>query len=200
MSLWVCLWGFISMMLIAVGRAAHCGCHHSLAGIPDCISRGRVKWQHVLICLCYNHLLQTSATFTSHPWWTVPLIWEPRQSLQFLLLGYFITATGKEGQTGCSTSKETYKHTCTHAEYVVLGLWGRQVWWPSGGQSDSLLVFITTQSTFLEVMESMTCSKSVQRTESNEWVIPSEVWSPKIVAFCLVSTLSCRSFWAYTLG
>lgn len=96
MSLWAGLGGFTSILLIMVGRAAHCECYHSLAGIP--VDEGSSR-STVLICQCCNHPLQTSATFTSHSCRTVSLIWEPRQSLKLLLLGYFITATGKEAKT-----------------------------------------------------------------------------------------------------
>lgn len=47
-SLWACLWGFISMTLIEVGRPAHSGCHHSLAEILDCIVEKGVEPQYAL--------------------------------------------------------------------------------------------------------------------------------------------------------
>lgn len=39
MSVWACLWGIVLIVLSKVGRPAHCGWCHSLAGSLDCISR-----------------------------------------------------------------------------------------------------------------------------------------------------------------
>lgn len=48
LGLWACLWLVILIIFNEVGRSAHCGRHHSLPGILDCL--GEVRGAVITLC------------------------------------------------------------------------------------------------------------------------------------------------------
>lgn len=96
----------ILITLTEVGRPAHCGWHHSLAGTLECIIRERTEQQAVSIVLCLLtvDVMWPAISSSCHLNFFIVMdcsleLWPKINTffIKFCLTKYFITATGGAG-------------------------------------------------------------------------------------------------------
>lgn len=99
-------------------KPTHGAWHHSLAGIPGCVTGGRKLGNSVHPSPCswflmgYDQLLPAPPALAPLPWWTVSLSGEPEQTLSPLGCSsrHVITSMGKVTKTGLRRAKEAVTH------------------------------------------------------------------------------------------
>lgn len=89
---------------VGVGRPAHCGRRHSLAGILNCVGWGReLSMHHSLLPDCRSDVSSCSEllkpVFPTMVSYALELLPEINLFSLILLLRHFTTATGKETKT-----------------------------------------------------------------------------------------------------